>query len=98
MACLLMMLRTCWPVKTAVRLGGRYPAALSVPAIGVHGRYYTSGAMAGGNDRATPRPSAHTGEIAIVGMAGRFPGADNRARMSGFSTSASAGAPPASWG
>ena len=32
-ACLLMMLRTCWPVKTAVRLGGRYPAALSVPAI-----------------------------------------------------------------
>jgi thiol:disulfide interchange protein DsbA len=22
-----------------------------VPAIGVHGRYYTSGAMAGGNDR-----------------------------------------------
>src|SRR5258708_7005642 len=33
MACLLMMLRTCWPVKTAVRLGGRYPAAVSVPAI-----------------------------------------------------------------
>ena len=28
-----MMLRTCWPVKTAVRLGGRYPAALSAPAI-----------------------------------------------------------------
>jgi thiol:disulfide interchange protein DsbA len=23
-----------------------------VPAIGVHGRFYTSGAMAGGNDRA----------------------------------------------